>query len=28
VVDRELKKPKRLILRFIDAVLRALSPLF
>lgn len=28
VVERELKKPKRLILRFIDAVLRALSPLF
>lgn len=28
VVERELKKPKRLFLRFIDAVLRALSPLF
>ncbi len=28
VVERELKKPRRLILRFIDAVLRALSPLF
>ena len=28
VVERELKKPKRLILRFVDAVLRALSPLF
>lgn len=28
IVERELKKPKRLFLRFADAVLRALSPLF
>lgn len=28
VAERELKRPQRLILRFIDAILRALSPLF
>ncbi len=28
VAERELKRPKRLFLRFFDAVLRALSPLF
>lgn len=28
IARRELKKPRRLILRFVDAVLRALSPLF
>ena len=28
IAERELKKPRRLLLRFIDAVLRVLSPLF